>query len=299
MSDLSGVIAAAATPVGAQGEIDQQRLIGHSKWLLEAGGCDAVNLLGTTGEATSFSLQQRLEAMSHISKSDLPMSRFMVGTGAAAIADALALTKAADDLGFAGALLVPPFYYKGISEDAVTDYVQRIIDGAGLKRAKLYLYHIPQFSGVPYTINIVERLAQKNPDVLRGVKDSSGDLSYSKELARRLPDIAVFPSSEGTLSSANEHGFAGCISATTNVNGTLAQEAWRSRGTDAGRRAGEKALAIRETLSRFPLVPAVKWAVSLIHRDPFWRRLQFPLASLSPDQARDLEAALPELNEKV
>lgn len=81
MSDLSGVIAAAATPVGAQGEIDQQRLIGHSKWLLEAGGCDAVNLLGTTGEATSFSLQQRLEAMSHISKSDLPMSRFMVGTG--------------------------------------------------------------------------------------------------------------------------------------------------------------------------------------------------------------------------
>ena len=107
MSDLSGVIAAAATPVEAEGSINQQRLIEHCKWLLEAGGCDAVNLLGTTGEATSFSLQQRLEAMSHISESGLPMSQFMVGTGAAAIGDALALTKAADDLGFAGALLVP------------------------------------------------------------------------------------------------------------------------------------------------------------------------------------------------
>ena len=233
--------------------------------------------------------------MSRISKSGLPMSRFMVGTGAAAIADAVALTKAAEELGFAGALLVPPFYYKGIGEDALVDYVQRIIDRTGLKRAKLYLYHIPQFSGVPYAIDVVERLARNNQDVLRGVKDSPGDLSYSKELARRLPDIDVFPSSEGTLSSAGEHGFAGCISATTNVNGAIAQEAWRARGTEAGKQAGEKALAIREALSRFTLVPAVKWAVSVIHRDPTWRRVQPPLASLSPDQAKTLEAALPSL----
>lgn len=293
MRELSGVIAAAATPVGADGEIDHERLVKHCKWLLEAGGCDAVNLLGTTGEATSFSLKQRLAAMSHLSKSGLAMSRFMVGTGAAAIADAIALTKAADDLGFAGALLVPPFYYKGISEDAVMNYVQTVFDQVKLAKAKLYLYHIPQFSGVPYAIEVVERLAQKNPGVLGGVKDSSGDLSYSKELARRVPGISVFPSSEGTLSAADEHGFAGCISATTNVNGVIAQEAWRSRGTDAGREAGEQALGIRETLSRFPLVPAVKWAVSLIHRDPFWRRLQPPLSSLSPDQAEALEAALP------
>jgi Dihydrodipicolinate synthetase family len=108
----------------------------HCGWLLEAGGCDAVNLLGTTGEATSFSVQQRLAAMSRVSRSGLPMSRLMVGTGAAALADALALTKAADDLGFAGVLLVPPFCHKAISEDALTGYLQRIIDEASLKRAK-------------------------------------------------------------------------------------------------------------------------------------------------------------------
>ncbi|MCP3405691.1 dihydrodipicolinate synthase family protein [Bradyrhizobium sp. CCGB01] len=290
------MIAAAATPIGSRRQIDQPRLIEHCRWLLESGGCDAVNLLGTTGEATSFALQQRVEAMSHVSKAGLPMSRFMVGTGAAAVDDAIALTRAAEDMGFAGALLVPPFYCKGITEDTVVNYVQKIIDEAGLKQTRLYLYHIPQFSGVPYTIDIVERVKLKNPNVLRGVKDSSGDLAYSRELARRLPGIDVFPCSEGTLSSANEHGFAGCISATTNVSGALAQEAWRSRGTDAGRRAGDKAMAIREILSRFPLVPAVKWAVSLVHADPFWRRLQPPLASLSADQAKALEAALPELN---
>ena len=295
MGDLSGVIVAAATPVGPDGEIDQKRLVNHCRWLLEDGGCDGVNLLGTTGEATSFSVAQRVAAMTSIARSGLPMSRFMVGTGAAALADAVALTKSADELGFAGALLVPPFYYKGLSEDAVARYVQALLDGTGLQRAKLYLYHIPQFSGVPFAISIVERLAEKNPGVLAGVKDSSGDLSYSKDLARRVPGIDVFPSSEGTLATADENGFAGCISATVNVNGAIARDAWRSRGTDAGKQAGAKALAIRETLSKFPLVPAVKWAVSLIHRDPFWRHLQPPLASLGEEQAKALEAALPSL----
>ncbi len=295
MSTLSGVIAAAATPVAANGKIDQERLVTHCTWLLEAGGCDGVNLLGTTGEATSFSVQQRLEAMSTVANAGLPMSRFMVGTGAAALADAVALTKAADDLGFAGALLVPPFYYKDLDENAVISYVQRVIDEADPQRAKLYLYHIPQASGVPYSIEIVEQLAQQNPGVLRGVKDSSGVLTYSEELARRLPEIDVFPSSEGTLSSADEFGFAGCISATTNVNGALAQDAWSARGTDAGRQAGEKALAIRNAISQFTLVPSVKWSVSLIHNDPFWQRLQPPLTSLNPDQAKVLEAALDEL----
>ena len=170
MTELSGVIAAAATPVGADGEIDHERLVNHCNWLLKAGGCDAVNLLGTTGEATSFSLARASSAMFYLSKSGLAMSRFMVGTGAAAIADAIALTKVADDLGFAGALLVRPFYYKGISEDAVMNYVQTVFDQVRLAKAKLYLYHIPQFSGVPYTIDVVERLAKNNEGVLGGVE---------------------------------------------------------------------------------------------------------------------------------
>src|SRR5690606_39222590 len=117
MQRLSGVVAAAATPLNADFTIDTARLVEHCAWLLDGGGCHGINLLGTTGEATSFSVEQRLAAMTAIARSGLPLERFMVGTGAAALADAVGLTAAAMELGFAGALLLPPFYYKGIDDD--------------------------------------------------------------------------------------------------------------------------------------------------------------------------------------
>ena len=292
MGHLSGVIAATPTPVGTDGEIDHDRLIRHCRWLLDDGGCDGVNLLGTTGEATSFSRAQRLGAMAAVAGAGLPLDRLMVGTGAAALADALALTRAADDLGFAGALLLPPFYYTGIEDAALADFVQRIIDAVVPARAGLYLYHIPQFSGVPYPIDVVAAIARRNHGVLRGVKDSSGDPTYAVRLAQRLPGIDVFPSSEGTLAGAREHGFAGCISATTNVTGTLAQQAWAASGTPAGERAAAAALDLRTAIARHPLVPAVKCAVAHVHDDPFWERVLPPLTPTPAAAARSVRAAL-------
>ena len=237
MSDLCGVIAAAATPVGTDGEIDRKRLIEHCKWLLEAGGCDAVNLLGTTGEATSFSLQQRLEAMSHISNSGLPMSRFMVGTGAGALADAVALTRAADDLGFAGALLVPTLLLQGDQrgsggELCSTGHRRRPCEAG----QALPLSHSAVL-GRPLHGQCGGTARTEEPECSEGREE----LVWRSFLLQRTRAAATrhrcFPSSEGTLSSADEHGFAGCISATTNVNGTLAQEAWRSKRYGRGRQA--------------------------------------------------------------
>jgi 4-hydroxy-tetrahydrodipicolinate synthase len=201
------------------------------------------------------------------------------------------LTAAAKQLGFAGALLLPPFYYKGIEGNGLEDYVDRIIAGApgGLR---LYLYHIPQNTGVAYPIELVERLARRHPGTLAGLKDSSGDLAYSTALAARVPEIAVFPSSEGTLKLARERGFAGCISATTNVNGVLAQRAWREAGTPAGDAASDAAVAIRTTLSKLTLVSAVKWTVGLLHGDTTWRRTMPPLPALTEAEGAALEAQL-------
>lgn len=291
MTHLSGVIAAAATPIREDLTIDHPRLIQHCRWLLGPGGCDGVNLLGTTGEATSFSLDQRIEAMTAIVQAGLPVDRFMVGTGASSLSDAVRLTASAMQLGYAGALLLPPFYYKGIDANSLVAYVEAVIARAG-GDARIYLYHIPQNTGVPFDFNIVERLARRNRGVVIGLKDSSGDLSYSIELAQRIPEIAVFPSSEGTLSQADERGFAGCISATVNVNGALAQKAWRGRGADPGRKACEEAMAIRDALSKFPLVAAVKWALAQIHEDAAWSRMQPPLRSLLPDETSALVGAL-------
>ena len=294
MQKLAGIFAAAATPLRADLTIDSERLVRHCRWLLNEGGCDGVNLLGTTGEATSFSVEQRLGAMQAVAESGLPMTRFMVGTGAAAMRDAITLTKAARELKFAGALLVPPFYYKNIAEAALEAYVATVIEAACGGDFGLYLYHIPQFSAVPYPIALVERLAKRFPETLAGIKDSSGDIEYSIALAERLPTLAVFPGAETILGLAPKVNFAGCISATTNVTGAIASRGWKARGTEEGARALAAAAAIRAALSEFPLIPAVKWVLAELRNDEEWRRVHPPLSPLPEAEWLRLRSKLAE-----
>ena len=292
MSMLKGVIAAAATPLREDLSIELDALVAHCGHLLGDGGCDGVNLLGTTGEATSFSLDQRLTAMRAVASSGLPLSRFMVGTGAAALDDAVALTRAAKELGFAGALLLPPFYYKGIGADDLVAYVSAVIDRVGADGLPLYLYHFPANSGVPYVPEAVRRLREAYPRTVLGLKDSSGDLDYSAGLVRDLPGFAVFPSAEAAIGRAAELGFAGCISATANVTGPFAQAAL-SASTAEARAAGlERAVAIRAEIAKFPLIASVKDVLALLSGRSGWRRLMPPLSALSPDQSRRLAEAL-------
>lgn len=216
----------------------------------------------------------------------------MVGTGAAALDDAVRLTAAARDLGFAGALLLPPFYYKGIEEDWLFAYVSAVVERVGAEGLPLYLYHFPANSGVPYTPGVVKRLREAFPETLKGLKDSSGDLDYSAGLAKDLPGFAVFPSAEAAIGKAQELGFAGCISATANVTGPFAQAAF-SGDTPEERAADlDKAVRIRAAIAKFPLVASVKETLALMSGKPGWRRLMPPLASLSAEQSQALAAAL-------
>jgi len=294
MGSLAGIFAAAATPLKADLNIDHDRLVRHCGWLLNEGGCDGVNLLGTTGEATSFSVEQRLDAMRAIAESGLPMQRFMVGTGAAALSDALRLTSGARELGFAGALLLPPFYYKDIADESLYAYVARVVEKAGGGKLGVYLYHIPQVSAVPYPIAVVERLAQAFPGALAGIKDSSGDLDHALELVKRVPSIAVLPGSEILLAKVPDAGFAGCISATTNINGAIVARGWKARDTDAGRAALKAAVAIREAIAQFPVIPAVKWLLAEMQGDAEWRRVHPPLRALTDAEWTRLRSLLAE-----
>lgn len=288
---LSGVIAAAATPLVGGQAIDHEKLVAHCRRLLDS-GCDGINLLGTTGEATSFSIEQRLAAMRAIAGSGAPLDRFMVGTGAANLADAVRLTAAARDLGFAGALLLPPFYYKNIDAGSVADYVEAVIAGAGPRGLRLYLYHYPLLSGVPYAIEAVVRLCERRPEQMLGLKDSSGDLAYSAELARRLPHFHVFPSAEGALARARELRFAGCISATANVTAPLAAPAFHRPDEPRSPQSLADAVAIRSALAAFPLIAAVRWALADLHGDPSWLRPMPPLRSLTAEEQAQLKSLL-------
>src|SRR5215831_2816339 len=229
-STLSGVIAAIATPIDEAGAPDIKRALNLARYLLD-NGCDALNVLGTTGEATSFSRDERMAVMSAYKAQGLPLDRLMVGTGAAAMADAVAITRHAAELGFAGALVLPPFYYKGVPDDGLVAYIDTLLQATAAKPIPIYLYHFPAMSGLPWHTALIRRLLETFPSRIVGLKDSSGDMAYARSAAAISSDFAVFPSTEAALIEARGGTFAGCISATANLNADLCARAWR--GGDA------------------------------------------------------------------
>ena len=271
---LRGVIAAVATAVDDKGEPDCARSTALARFLL-ANGCDGLNVLGTTGEATSFSLEQRKRVMTAYRDAQVPLDRLMVGTGAASVADAVALTRHAAELGFAGALLLPPFYYKGVPDDGLVAYVETVVQATAGKPIPIYLYHFPAQSGLPWHVKLVARLLDKFGQRIVGLKDSSGDMAYAREMVKVAVGFDVFPSTEAVLLEARSGAFAGCISATANLNADLCARAWRSG--DAG--ALDTAVGIRKLFDGKQLVPGVKATLAHIHRDAAWARVQPPLAA--------------------
>jgi 4-hydroxy-tetrahydrodipicolinate synthase len=273
---LHGVIAAIATAINQNGEPDCARSVALARFLLD-NGCDGLNVLGTTGEATSFSLEQRRRVMSAYAASGLPLDRMMVGTGAAATADAIALGKHAAELGFAGALVLPPFYYKGVPDDGLVAYIDAIVTATAARPIPIYLYHFPAQSGLPWHVGLIRRLLDGFGDRIVGLKDSSGDMDFARAAAAVSPRFKVFPSTEAALPEARSGAFAGCISATANLNADLCGRAYRSG--DAAALA--EAVAIRKLFDGRPLVPGVKALLAHIHGDPQWARVAPPLAAFS------------------
>jgi 4-hydroxy-tetrahydrodipicolinate synthase len=274
---LRGVIAAIATPVDEAGEPDCARATTLAQFLL-ANGCDGLNVLGTTGEATSFSLEQRKRVMTAYKDAGVPTGRLMVGTGAAATSDAVALTRHAADLGFAAALVLPPFYYKGVPDEGLAAYVGTIVQATEAKPIAIYLYHDPARSGLPWHVALIKRLLSAHGERIVGLKDSSGDMAYAREAATISRDFDVFPSTEAVLMDARGGAFAGCISATANLNADLCARAFH-HGDVA---ALDAAVAIRKLFDGRPLVPGVKALLSHIHRDPALARVKPPLAAFAP-----------------
>jgi 4-hydroxy-tetrahydrodipicolinate synthase len=279
---LRGVIAAVATIIDGKGAPDHARSLKLARFLLD-NGCDGLNVLGTTGEATSFSRDERMGLMSAYRDNALPMQRLMVGTGAAAVSDAIALTRHAAELGFAGALILPPFYYKGVPDDGLVNYIDAIVKGTADKQIPIYLYHFPAQSGLPWHVALIRRLLDAHGGRIVGLKDSSGDMAYAREAAKVAPGFDVFPSTEAALLEARSGLFAGCISATANCNADLCQRAWSSG--DAG--ASEQAVTIRNLFNGKPLVSGIKALLAHIHGDAALAAVKPPLA---PPSAADRTA---------
>ena len=286
-----GVFAAAVTPLNRALEPDTSLFVAHCRWLLEQ-GCDGVVPIGTTGEGNSLSVRQRLTLVEAIARSGIPMARFIIGTGSCALADAVELTRAAVAAGAAGVLVLPPFYYKGPSEDGLVRFYSEVIERADDGRLRLYLYHFPQLSMVPITQGLIKGLRERYPGTVAGLKDSSGDWSYSAKLLAEFPGFGVFSGSEGYLLANLRAGGAGCISANVNVSAPLARNvylAWREGKAEQLQKELDE---VRLVLDQHPLPAAVKHVMSAINGNPAWNHILPPNQPLAEPQGRELIARL-------
>jgi len=273
---MKGIVAAVPTPLDAQGAPVKDAFLEHCTWAL-ANGCDALNILGTTGEANSLGLAHRKKVMAWAAGA-FDKSRLMVGTGLTSLDDTLELTCAAADLGYGVALVLPPFYYKPVSNDGLVAWYEALDRALGDTPIEIYFYNFPQMTGLTIPADVVERLANAYPKRFTGIKDSSGDLDYCRDLVRRLPDLKVFPSSETALAEGPGTGFAGCISATANISAPLCAQLLQDH-TDAGLAC--RIAGIRADIAAHPLVPAVKYLVGRRANESVWNRVLPPFQHLN------------------
>jgi 4-hydroxy-tetrahydrodipicolinate synthase len=286
-----GVFAAALTPLEDDLSVNGKSLVAHYRWLL-ANGCDGIAVLGTTGEANSFTLEERLGVIDTIGEAGLPGEKLMVGTGCCAIADTVRLTRRALDAGIHSVLMLPPFYYKNVDDDGLYAAFARVIGEVADARLKVYIYHFPQMTGLQISHDLVGRLLGAYPATVVGLKDSSGDWANMAALLERFPGFGVFAGSEKFLLADLEAGGPGCISASTNLTAPVAAEVYAGwRGPD-GPALQARLTGLRDILEGYPMIPALKALMAAYSGDASWRNVRPPFLALDEGRGRELVAKL-------
>jgi len=279
-----GVNAAVLTPMNADFSIDLDRMTAHCRWLL-ANGCNGLGVLGTTGEASSLGISERITVLEGLVARGIPAAKIMPGTGTTAIPDTVLLTRRAEALGCRGALLLPPFYYKNPSEGGLLAYFNEVIQRVG-GDIKIYLYNFPQQSAVPFTVPFIARLLAANPGKVKGLKDSSGSyengLSYVENFAR--DGFEVYAGDDSLLLPLLEKGSAGCITAASNVNCALGARVYAGWRTPDGAAAQKVLSATRKAVISVPLIPGLKALVTRNTGNPTWHHIRPPHMKLTETQ---------------
>jgi 4-hydroxy-tetrahydrodipicolinate synthase len=290
----SGVWVPAATPFRTNLAIDYDRYLAHCQKLL-ADGAHGLAVLGTTSEANSLDLGEREMVLDRLLKAGISPLQLLPGTGTSSIGDTVRLTRHAVTLGVRGVLLLPPYYYKNITDEGLYAYVAEVIRRISDKRLAIYLYNFPQMTTIRWSPSLVGLLTQDFPDTVVGLKDSSGDVDYMETLLETFPGFAVFPSSEALLLNAMRKGAAGLISATANINVAGIREVFDGPQRPDALSLQSKASLIREAVAPFGWIPGVKAVLAAREGTPDWARVRPPLDELSDQQKTDLLAAVREI----
>ena len=287
-STLPAVLSPVLTPFMADGSPDAQKLLKQCKWL-EANGVGQA-IFGTNSEANSISDPQKMEALTALIEGGLNPEHMMPGTGATSIHATVAMTAHAVNHKCAGVLMLPPFYYKDVTDDGLFAYFSEVIQKVGSAALQIYIYNIPPVTKINLSLSLLERLAKEYPKTVVGMKDSSGDWSYTESVIKMLAPsgFRVYAGSEVFLMRALRAGGVGCISATANVNpkaiADLASH-WRESNADE-RQAGLD--QVRGIFAKYQMIAGMKTAVAHYSNDPEWLRVRPPLVQLSAEQQVEL-----------
>jgi len=293
---IKGVLAPVVTPFKADYSPDPDRFLAHCRWLLSQNSGLAV--FGTNSEANSLSINERIALLEVLAAAGLDTSRMMPGTGCCALTDSVRLTEHAVKLGCAGVLMLPPFYYKGVSDEGLYRNFSEIIERVGDDRLRIYLYHIPPVAVVGITPKLVEMLMKKYPQAIAGMKDSSGDWNNTKMMLDNFAKSGfdVFAGSESFLLANMRNGGAGCISATANVNPAAIHKLfaeWQSNDAEDQQKALD---VVRNAFGKkYTMISALKQGIAHYSDDPQWAAVRPPLMELTKQQAASLAAELAEI----
>lgn len=286
---VSGVNCAAATPLNADLSPDLGLFAEHCHRLL-AEGCHGIALLGTTGEANSFSIAERKLILEAALEAGIAGDQLIPGTGVAAGPETVELTRHALDHGVSKVVMLPPFYYKGVSDEGVYAAYARIIEAIGDSRLKIILYHIPQVSAVPLSLPLIGRLIAAFPDTVVGIKDSAGDLANMQAIAAAHPGFAVLAGADPLLLPLLQSGGAGCITATSNLIADSLRTVY-DHTDDAAlvEPAQARINAWRALSNSYVQIPTIKAMVGLKTGNAGWNRVRPPMLPLAATQLAELE----------
>jgi 4-hydroxy-tetrahydrodipicolinate synthase len=279
-----GVMAAVLTPLNDDLSPNHGAWLAHSRNLLDQ-GCSGLAVLGTTSEANSFSLSERLGMLDALGDSDIDSGLSVPGVGCSAIPDTVELCQKALEIGAAGVLMLPPFYYKPVTDDGLFAAYSEIIQRVGDSNLKILLYHIPQNTGVPITLPLIEKLVTAYPDTVVGIKDSAGDFGNMKAMIDAFPGFRVFSGSDAYLLDILRTGGAGSITACNNISARQSAAVLENWQTDSADTCQSALSAIRLATQKFPLVEALKEAMARSTGDAAWRALRPPLMPLDASVA--------------
>lgn len=278
----SGIMTAMLTPMNDDLQPNVGLLVRHGTALLDA-GCSGLLLLGTTGEANSFTMDERKALLEAAIAGGLPRAKLMVGTGCCAIADTVELTRHALSQGVKRVLVLPPFYYKDVSDDGVFAAFKSIIDTVADERLRVFLYLIPQLTGIQMGVDVVSRLCEAFPGVVAGLKDSSGDWTSTQALCGALGErIDVMVGTEALLLQAMGAGASGCITAMGNIAAREIVQLYEARESPAANASAGALNDLRAALQAVPLIPALKSHLAATTKDASWRNVRPPLLTLTP-----------------